>query len=251
MADDFDRDEELTSFDFERESRSDGNDDFGFDPEDTGGPDVKTTDAPAGDGEGPGTRRRRRRRRRGRSKGDGGDVPQHKMQQRQQGYGHGHGQQGRGRQQRGNRPRRSKFMQNGAPPAEPAVTSGTIEGVLELHPKGYGFVRDPANDYGAKETDPFVSSSLVEKHHLREGIKIRGEVGPGTRGQGPRLLTLESVDGRPVEDYEKIKHFDTLTAINPFEQIKLETGQEPVTMRVMDLLTPIGKGQRALIVAPP
>jgi transcription termination factor Rho len=59
------------------------------------------------------------------------------------------------------------------------------------------------------------------------------------------------VDGRPVEDYEKIKHFDTLTAINPFEQIRLETGPEPVTMRVMDLLTPIGKGQRALIVAPP
>src|SRR5690606_36028484 len=54
-----------------------------------------------------------------------------------------------------------------------------------------------------------------------------------------------------VEDYEKLKHFDTLTPINPFEQIKLETGPRPVTMRVMDLLSPIGKGQRALIVAPP
>ncbi|SFI97639.1 transcription termination factor Rho [Planctomicrobium piriforme] len=150
-----------------------------------------------------------------------------------------------------NRNRRvSKFEQNAAP-SEPVATSGTIEGVLELHPKGYGFLRSPENDYGARETDAFVSSSFVEKHHLREGIRIRGEIGPGTRGQGPRVLTIDSVDGGSVEDYEKLKHFDTLTAINPFEQIKLETGAQPVTMRVMDLLCPIGKGQRALIVAPP
>jgi transcription termination factor Rho len=142
-------------------------------------------------------------------------------------------------------------MQNAPPSTEVAVTSGVIEGVLELHPKGYGFLRDAANDYGARETDPFVSSSFVEKHHLREGIRIRGEVGPGIRGQGPRLLNLESIEGGSIEDYEKLKHFDTLTPINPFEQIRLETGPAPVTMRVMDLLTPIGKGQRALIVAPP
>jgi len=142
-------------------------------------------------------------------------------------------------------------MQNAPVSTEPVVTSGTIEGVLELHPKGYGFVRDASNDYGARETDPFVSSSLVEKHKLREGIKLKGEVGAGARGQGPRLINIESIDGGSVEDYEKVKHFETLTAINPFEMIKLETGVEPVTMRVMDLLTPIGKGQRALIVAPP
>ncbi|HWL08436.1 MAG TPA: transcription termination factor Rho, partial [Planctomicrobium sp.] len=158
---------------------------------------------------------------------------------------------GRGGNPGGGRGRRvSKFEQNAAP-AQPAATSGTIEGVLELHPKGYGFLRAGENDYGARETDAFISSSFVEKHHLREGIKLKGEIGPGTRGQGPRLLSIESIDGGPVEDYEKLKHFDTLTAINPFEQIKLETGPSPVTMRVMDLLTPIGKGQRALIVAPP
>src|SRR5262249_58019944 len=91
----------------------------------------------------------------------------------------------------------------------------------------------------------------IEKHLLREGIMIKGEIGQGTRGQGPRLKTIDSVDGRSVEDYQKLKHFDDLTPINPYEQIKLETGPKPVTMRVMDLLTPIGKGQRALIVAPP
>ena len=96
-----------------------------------------------------------------------------------------------------------------------------------------------------------MSSSLVDKHPLREGILIRGEVGPGSRGQGPRLKSIESIDGRTIEEYLEIKHFEELTPINPFEQIRLETGPKPITMRVMDLLTPIGKGQRALLVAPP
>jgi transcription termination factor Rho len=92
---------------------------------------------------------------------------------------------------------------------------------------------------------------VIEKYRLREGILIRGEVGPGTRGQGPRLKNIETVDGRTLEEFQEIKHFDELTATNPNEQIRLEAGPRPVTMRVMDLLTPVGKGQRALIVAPP
>jgi transcription termination factor Rho len=126
-----------------------------------------------------------------------------------------------------------------------------MEGVLELHPKGYGFLRDPKNNYAASKTDPFVAASMLEKNRLREGVLIRGEVIPGNKGQGPRLKTIESVDGKSLEDYAKIRPFDELTAINPFERIRLETGPAPITMRVMDLLTPLGKGQRALIVAPP
>lgn len=80
---------------------------------------------------------------------------------------------------------------------------------------------------------------------------VTGGVGPGSRGQGPRLKSIESIDGRTLEEYQQIKVFDSLTAINPHEQIRLETGTKPLTMRVMDLLTPIAKGQRALIVAPP
>jgi transcription termination factor Rho len=129
--------------------------------------------------------------------------------------------------------------------------SGTFEGLLELHPKRYGFLRTAANDFGALDTDPFVSSSLVDKYDLREGLRLVGEVGPGSRGQGPRLLDVTTIDGRPAEEYVGVKHFDQLTPINPFEMIRLETGPTPITMRVMELLTPIGKGQRALIVAPP
>lgn len=124
-------------------------------------------------------------------------------------------------------------------------------GTLELHPKGYGFLRDCKANYMSQETDVFVSSTLIEKHRLREGVTILGEAVGGVRGQGPRLKTIEAIDGRTIEEYEKIKSFDELTPVNPYTQIKLETGPTPITMRVMDLLTPIGKGQRALIVAPP
>ena len=192
-------------------------------------------------------RRRRRRRRSGGGGGSenasgGGGGRRNKSQQG--------GKNRRGNNQRNNQRKPAKFEKNAAPP-EPIQTSGEIEGILELHPKGYGFLRSPNNDYGARESDPFVSSSFVEKHHLREGIRIVAEIGPGTRGQGPRLLEIKSIDGGTVEEYESRSHFDTLTPINPFEQIRLETGTKPETMRVMDLLTPIGKGQRALLVAPP
>ena len=148
--------------------------------------------------------------------------------------------------------RQTRFMQHSPLPTGDVV--GELEpltGVLELHPKGYGFLRLGKNDYGAEDSDAFVSGSLIEKHKLREGIKILGEVGMGPRGQGLRLVNVQEINDGPVEDYELTKNFDELTPVNPFEQIKLETGTQPITMRVMDLLTPLGKGTRALIVAPP
>ena len=119
-----------------------------------------------------------------------------------------------------------------------------VQGILELHPKGYGFLRDPKAGYVSQDSDAFVSGSLIEKYGLREGVLITGENVPGGRGQGPRLKTIQTIEGRLPELYPEIKTFDTLTPINPFTQIRLETGTTPITMRVMDLLTPIGKGQR-------
>ncbi len=179
--------------------------------------------------------------------------PKRRSRKRRRGRGRGRGQ-GQNQNQRGGRNKGRRGGHKKASVAEshePPVLSGTFEGILELHPKRYGFLRTASNDYGALDTDPFVSSSIVEKYNLREGIMIKGEVGPGVRGQGPRLLEIEEIDGRSPEEFAEIKHFDNLTPINPFEKIRLETGPRPITMRVMDLLTPIGKGQRALIVAPP
>ena len=125
------------------------------------------------------------------------------------------------------------------------------EGALELHPNGYGFLRDPNFNYARQLSDPFVPGSMIEKLGLREGVLIRGLVQPGRKGTGPRLREMHDVDGMPPEEYINVKNFDELTAISPEAWLRLETKQETMTTRVMDLLTPLGRGQRALIVAPP
>jgi transcription termination factor Rho len=144
----------------------------------------------------------------------------------------------------GNQP---EVPENGEPgPLEPG------RGVLEMHPNGYGFLRDPdAGNYIRQMTDPFVPGSMIEKYGLREGVLISGMVQPGRRNQGPRLREIQDVDGMDPEQYKNVKSFDSLTPINPEFWLRLETGPQPLTTRVMDLLTPLGKGQRALIVAPP
>jgi transcription termination factor Rho len=135
---------------------------------------------------------------------------------------------------------------NGEPgPVEPGG------GVLEMHPNGYGFLRDPKSNYLREMTDPFVPGSMIEKYGLREGVYISGMVQPGRRQQGPRLKEILDVDGMNPEEYRSVKSFDAKTPINPEYWLQLEVGPEPLTTRVMDLLTPLGKGQRALIVAPP
>ena len=124
-------------------------------------------------------------------------------------------------------------------------------GVLELHPNGYGFLRSVTNNLSRERSDPFVPGTMIEKYRLREGVLINGMVQHSRRQQGPRLKEILDVDGMKPEDYCNVKDFDQLTPINPESWLQLETGQQPLTTRIMDLLTPIGKGQRALIVAPP
>ena len=200
-------------------------------------------------------RRRRRRRRRPQGGGDGGFNNNGGNHNNHQGGGNQRG--GRRRRGRGGRDRDGRDGRQGgrervrsvAPSTE--VIEGTIDGVLELHPKGYGFLRNAEKGYVAQESDPFVPSSLVEKYRLREGVMIRGDVGPGVRNQGPRLKEVELIDSLTPEAYAGVKDFDELTPITPHQHIRLETGPKPVTMRVMDMLTPVGKGQRALLVAPP
>jgi transcription termination factor Rho len=135
---------------------------------------------------------------------------------------------------------------NGEPlPPEPGY------GLLELHPNGYGFLRNPKNNYDRVRSDPFVPGTMIDRYQLREGVMVHGMVQHARKQQGPRLKDIESVDGMPPDDYLNIKPFDSLTPINPEVWLRLETGPQPLTTRVMDLLTPLGKGQRALIVAPP
>jgi transcription termination factor Rho len=139
-----------------------------------------------------------------------------------------------------------EVSENGEPiPLEPGA------GVLEMHPNGYGFLRVAENNYQRERTDPFVPATMIERYKLREGVFIKAQVQPGRRQQGPRVREIQEVEGMPPDDYVNVKTFDQLTPINPETWLRLETGQQPLTTRVMDLLTPLGKGQRALIVAPP
>jgi transcription termination factor Rho len=128
--------------------------------------------------------------------------------------------------------------------------SATAEGVLELHPRGYGFLRSAQRSYVPAQADVYVPEPLIRKLALREGVQLAGRVEPPRKGSGPRLERVETVEGRPAEQFRP-RTFDDLTPIDPHEQLVLETGQQPLTTRVMDLLTPLGKGTRGLLVAPP
>jgi transcription termination factor Rho len=141
--------------------------------------------------------------------------------------------------------RERDFVEDSDAPLEPGT------GLLEMHPNGYGFLRSPENNYSRERTDPFVPSTMIEKYGLRQGLMISGTVQQARRQQGPRLREITDVDGMAPEKYTEVKTFDSLTAINPEVWYRLETGEQPLTTRVMDLLTPLGRGQRALIVAPP
>ena len=92
---------------------------------------------------------------------------------------------------------------------------------------------------------------MIDRYGLRQGVMVRAMVQQARRQQGPRVRELLDIDGMSPDDYSNVKSFDELTAINPEEWLRLEIGREPITNRIIDLLAPLGKGQRALIVAPP
>jgi transcription termination factor Rho len=132
-----------------------------------------------------------------------------------------------------------------------AEQTSTTQGVLELHPKGFGFLRNPARHYAAQDGDPYVPAPLIQRHSLREGMLVGGTVEAPRKGSnGPRLTAIARIEGQEPRQVA-FRNWDDLTPIDPHEHILLETPGGPLTTRVMDLFTPIGKGQRGLIVAPP
>ncbi|OLB49318.1 MAG: transcription termination factor Rho [Gemmatimonadetes bacterium 13_2_20CM_2_69_23] len=126
------------------------------------------------------------------------------------------------------------------------------EGVLEILPEGYGFLRSPDWNYLYGPDDIYVSPSQIKRFDLRTGDTIMGQVRPPKEGERYlALLKVETVNG---EEPEKAKHrvaFDNLRPRYPEERIRLERKDGDLSMRVMDILCPIGKGQRGLIVSPP
>jgi transcription termination factor Rho len=126
------------------------------------------------------------------------------------------------------------------------------EGVLEVLPEGYGFLRSPDYSYLPGPDDIYISPSQIRKFDLRTGDIVSGQI--RMPNEGERYLALVKVDAVNFEPPEEARHrifYDNLTPLYPHERIQLETVKENLSARVMDIFTPIGKGQRGLIVSPP
>ena len=126
------------------------------------------------------------------------------------------------------------------------------EGVLETLPDGFGFLRAPDYNYLPGPDDIYVSPSQIRKFDLRTGDTVSGQVRPPKDGERYfALIKVEAVNFEHPDEARNKIFFDNLTPLYPNERLKLETAKENLSGRVLDLLTPIGKGQRGLIVAPP
>ena len=126
------------------------------------------------------------------------------------------------------------------------------EGVLEILPDGYGFLRSPDYNYLPGPDDIYVSPSQIRKFDLKTGDTISGNVRPPHEGEKYfALVKIEAINFESPEETRNKILFDTLTPLYPQDRIKMETVHENTSGRVTDLLTPVGKGQRGLIVAPP
>jgi transcription termination factor Rho len=126
------------------------------------------------------------------------------------------------------------------------------EGVLEILPDGFGFLRSPDYNYLPGPDDIYVSPSQIRRFDMRTGDTIAGQIRPPKEGERYfALLKVEAMNSEPPDLTRDKIHFDNLTPIYPAAAIQLETPQGNLSTRVMALLTPIGKGQRGLIVSPP
>jgi transcription termination factor Rho len=126
------------------------------------------------------------------------------------------------------------------------------EGILEILPEGFGFLRSPNYNYLPCPDDIYISPSQIRKFDLRTGDTVSGQIRPPKEGEKYfALLKVEAVNFENPEDTKEKVLFDNLTPIYPHERFVLETKPDEVSMRIMGLLTPLGKGQRGLIVAQP
>jgi len=127
---------------------------------------------------------------------------------------------------------------------------GRYSGVLEINQKGYGFIRKLDFEFSYSNNDPFLKPDEVRHYDLRSGLILEGEFEEDQSGNR-HVHSIEKVNGNPSEFWQKINRFELQTPIMPVEQIKLGHNPEDHELRVMDLISPVGRGQRALIVAPP
>ncbi len=125
-----------------------------------------------------------------------------------------------------------------------------VAGVIQIQPEGYAFLR--TGNFGPGDNDAFVHQQLIRQYGLRPGDYVKGSTGPGrANNKFPPLQHVESVNGRKPEEVKHRPRFRDLTPVYPNERLRMEAGKDTITGRAIDLVAPIGKGQRGLIVSPP
>ena len=133
------------------------------------------------------------------------------------------------------------------PPRDEEI--GEAEGLVEVSGKGFGFLRDAKRGFTQNPSDVFVTPELCRAYNLRDGQWVKGQTRRGNRGA--QLFRITEINGDAPEKAATLPTFDELTVISPLEKINLETVPDRYTTRIIDMMCPIGKGTRGLIVAPP
>jgi transcription termination factor Rho len=179
-------------------------------------------------------------------RGDLNGPADHVEPEADKGMGNVEGGEGsRDQQPRSDQDQSTNPSQNGEIEREPEFG----DGVIEISGKGFGFLRDAKRNFVQTPNDIFVTPEIVRRFGLRDGMWIYGETRRGNRG--PQLVRLNKINEDEPTKYQGLRPFEELTTINPNRRIKLETVPDRYTTRIMDLMTPLGMGQRGLIVAPP
>lgn len=124
-----------------------------------------------------------------------------------------------------------------------------LTGILEITNKGYGFIRTPDNNWAPSDAAVYVSSDIIAEHRLRPFVQITGMAQKYERGH--QLVSVLSVNGQSPEEAANNPHFEDLKAINPTQRLAFSTAASRYTTRTLDLVAPVARGQRGLIVAPP
>ncbi|MCB1001945.1 MAG: transcription termination factor Rho [Acidimicrobiales bacterium] len=228
----------------DRASGDDGDGDGDGEDDDQLGADASGDGSDGGDGDGRSSRRRRRRRNKNRS----GDGPQGSDR-----FEGGSSNEGGQRNQGGQRDRQDRGDRQDREPSDaPGQEPVTVSGYLDLRDEGYGFLR--VNGYLSSREDAYIPVKLTRQYGLRKGDHVTGISRPAGRNEkNPALLEIHTVNGADPEKAKNRKRFEDLTALFPDEKLRLENPMDPANMtaRIIDLISPIGKGQRGIIVSPP
>ena len=161
-------------------------------------------------------------------------------------------QEGRREERRGDRkrPDEKKQQDGGGQQDRPSGEESVQSGILDVLPDGFGFLR--TGGYSQSRGDVYVSTSQIKRFNLRRGDQVVGQIRPAREGEKyPAMVRIETVNDEEPQKGRSRQNFDDLTPLFPQDRLRLEWKPNDIAPRVMDLITPIGKGQRGLIVSPP